>query len=243
MLDGRTIHFHFQFVEPELLGQYPAAECGAPGIALGALSPRLLALCKTPSLAGPHAEIECSYGSTYLLHCAQQDAAALRSLVEASLHELAQIGLDWLPVLSIGAFVIGTEKVQPPTHCAALALLSSPGEAAARITVQAAASIARMWVEAEWLRGRHSREAFEAACEFASDLFASLLLAEFHSRSGHTDAETAHSDRREVVLADFPLTRHLLNFWDRAWYRQAYLSGSAFDYAPTLEALYEGWQA
>ncbi|MBX9659777.1 MAG: hypothetical protein K2X00_14510, partial [Nitrospiraceae bacterium] len=47
----------------------------------------------------------------------------------------------------------------------------------------------------------------------------------------------------ERILADFPLTRHLINYWDRRWNRQAFLSGSVFDYASDLRGLYEDWHA
>ena len=243
MLDGRTIHFHFQFVEPELIARYPAATVGMPGFLEGALSPRRLFEYKSQSFTKqPHTEVECSYGSTYSLLCCQQDLVPLHALVMAALQELAKTGLDWLPVLSIGAFALETDMVQAHAHCAVVALSSSPSEAAARVTAQAAFSLAQMWVEAEWLRGHHSQDAVEAARAFAGDLLASLFLTEFGGRSGHPSYGGLPPDPREEVLADFPLTRHLINFWDRGWNRQAFLSGSAFDHAPTLEALYEGWR-
>src|SRR5262245_53087906 len=47
MLDGRTVHFHFQFVEPVLLRTHAGQTCTEPGLRAGALCP--LRLCEAAS--------------------------------------------------------------------------------------------------------------------------------------------------------------------------------------------------
>lgn len=247
MLDGRTIHFHFQFVEPELLARYPEAECCHPEILKGALSPFLFLLCKQPSFAEMYyKKLEGGYGSEFAVYASSEYADFAIGSIKAALGKLAEVGLDWLPTLSIGAFQVSDcfYDLKEYQNLALIDLTNSHKQAIAEnIITQSAKALAYMWIEAEWLCGKHMKKNYEAAREFSGKTLALLLLTEFRSRTGSDINLSLQIDERENVLADFPLTRHLINFWDPRWCRQAFLSGSDFDYAQSLHALYEGWKA
>ena len=244
MLDGRTIHFHFQFVEPELLESCPEAADDEQGSLAGAFSPRKVARKHLAQTAGmEEAEIRTDGGAAYSLYCLSRNRHALHAVAEVALAELARAGLDWVPQLSIGLFTDMSCPTEDIPHHARLAPDWAPQDAALNVLLQSAHWLASMWVRAEATRGSHDHVLVERAASFATTQLPRLMAAEYCVRVGVSAEEAVQSVLCEDILADFPLTRHLINFWDRKWNRQAFLSGSDFDYAPSLAALYDGWRA
>ncbi|MFN7153724.1 MAG: hypothetical protein ACK4OE_08525 [Acidovorax sp.] len=241
MLDGRTVHFHFQFVEPVLLRSYAGLACTEPGLRAGALCP--LRLCETasPVLTSRRlGQIHIPNERIYALYGSGTPEQAASELAKEALACITAAGMDWLPALSVGGFVLGgcsnyphTIQLEPSMNC---------WQAAVAIVEQAARDLASLWIEAEAIVVSRTSADTDRAKRFAADHMAVLMGAELCSRTVNAmRSPRVDSTLVEEVLADYPLTRHLACYWNRSWNRQMFLRGSAFDYAATLDALYEDW--
>lgn len=244
MLDGRTVHFHVQFVEPELLAKHPEAsapsqETGVPAFSAEKLIKSIVA--KSPAIAC--AMIRTSNGNSYQVYASRVDQTSFVERVRSALAELHRIGLDWLPELAIGAFICTRCELGLVPYTATLDGQLAIEVSAISVVDASARTLADMWLQAEAWCGGQSEDLTDAARLFASEVFSLLMVAEYRHRAGHPNALMQSLDARERILADFPLTRHLINFWDRRWNRQVFLSGSVFDYASDLRGLYEDWRA
>jgi len=241
MLDGRTVHFHFQFIEPVLLRTRSALAFAEPGLRAGALCPLrlceaanpVLTTCRLGQIRTPDERIYGLYGDGTL-----QPAA--HALIDEALACITVAGMDWLPALSVGGFVLDALDHH---LCTVNLNTTMNGQQAAAATVeQAAHALASMWIAAEAIVVPRKAADVDRAKRVAADSMATLMGTELSSRTG--------SDVRyppvgpaliEEALADYPLTRHLACFWNASWNRQMFLRGCEFDYAATLDALYEGW--
>jgi hypothetical protein len=244
MLDGRTIHFHVQFVEPELLAEHPFAREFSEIREIAAFSPAKLVepFFRMPTGIG-RTIVKSVYGSSHHVLAPINDLSSVVQHVRSALAELARVNLDWLPELALGAFADARCNLEPLSYTAFLPPPTAGQVAAVAVIDDSARWLVQMWLQAEARCGGHDADTVDAASLFAGQAFSSLMIAEYRHRSDDLALSKHEEDLREQVLSDFPLTRHLINFWDRRWNRQAFLSGSVFDYASDLPSLYEGWRA
>jgi len=241
MLDGRTVHFHFQFVEPVILSVHTGLACSTPGLREGALCP--LRLCEAASpilMAHRLGHIQTSDERIYGLYGSDATDRTSRALAEDALACISAAGMDWLPALSIGGFVLNAPHRHP--HTVHLERDMNCRQAAAATVEQAARDLVGLWIEAEATVVPRSAAEVDHALHAASDYMAALMSAEFSVRTGSSVRKQPDgSTFVEEALADYPLTRHLTCYWNASWNRQLFLRGSVFDYVTTLGALYEDW--
>ena len=180
------------------------------------------------------------FGGYFLVFGSPNDAILEDSVLVKAFTLLEDAHLDWLPVLSIGAIEFSSYDKKPADYIVRVSLDQTPHQVACTLIAQAAENLARIWlnVEAEHLATSESNR--NVAQTFAAQLLSFLMLEEFEHRCNRNTLKLFELESPEVALADYPLTRHLVTFWNRRWNRQAFLRGSVFDYAPTLSALYKG---
>jgi hypothetical protein len=238
MLDGRTIHFHFQFVEPVLLLRYPGCIYTNPGEPLGALSlPQVVAQQWPEDLRVE--SLTSRFDNSFDLYGVSDRVGDARPRLTAALDLLAAHHLDWLPTIATGAIHVGDKDWSRSEFSVCVRSSADVVEMAYDMLLQSAANLASAWIAAESsCLGYQERLTIEAS-RFASDLFASLMAEELERRRLAGSIALQRGASPEEPLAQFPLTRHLVSFWDRRWNRQAFLRGSIFDYAPSLNALYD----
>ncbi|WP_237885755.1 hypothetical protein [Pseudomonas sp. PGPR40] len=239
MLDGRTIHFHFQFVEPVLGCLYPEARETKDKLRMGSLDLISLATRDEYTSVKCTKKVKGPFNTNFLVDSLLSSKQG-RSRVGRALSYLDDLGLVYLPVMSIGAVALNLRK--DVNYVASLDLEArTVDEDAMQILLAAAGNIAHMWMRSEDAARARCFDEGSDIVQLTKKHYSSLMSQELKSRAGVPFEVMSLNDSESIAasLESYPLTRHLIMYWNRCWNRQAFLSGSAFDHAPTLQELYK----
>lgn len=198
MLDGRTVHFHVQFVEPELLAIYPEASVPSQEFGVPAFSAaKLIESTRAASSGLARATFRTANGTPYHVYSSRANQASFVKRVRSALAELGRFGLDWLPELVIGGFICTRCELGEVPYTATLDDQLGVDMSAISVVDASARALANMWLQAEARCSGQSENVTDAARLFASEVFSLLMVAEYRHRAGQPNAPMQALDARE----------------------------------------------
>ncbi|WP_339413618.1 hypothetical protein [Pseudomonas sp. EA_35y_Pfl2_R5] len=243
MIDGRTIHFYFQYVYPELnheTSKYTLDFEGKPCYSLNMACSELEKHELSASVVSVVENFSFDYPLPLLLIADSDEAITmLRVHLAEALEIIDSVQMLWLVSLATGA--VTTTHIEI-ANCCYVGAISSAQELAKRIMMASAAELRLLWMRAE------AKVQEQSQAIWTSSDFSELILNIFNARlNGDLKSESKWSladfDRYvydlDVRYNAFPLTKHLLCIWTLGWQRSVFLEGSPFDFAATLEELYK----
>lgn len=244
MIDGRTIHFFFQFIEPILQSLYPDAcltvlsELSGQSVG-GAVSPLKLVFAESERQGLDDLAFD---GVTMLrrnhpIEIGMQGPSRSLSRLQQAVDAIDQVGLGFFLDLAVGWIAIGGKPLR--RRCCVFLPNSSSATAGALMTASARCFF-QLWLEAELAAQDNSVKSSEAA-EIAADLFGLCVSSELVRRNPSLVGEDAGGERFDLLqhprgmlrwldrLAKVPLSRELFACWYPGWRRSAMIFGSPFN--------------
>jgi hypothetical protein len=242
MIDGRTIHFHFQYIFPELdkpvssgLLDFDATPCYPLAMARRALATR-----DSPSSIVSEVEMfNFDFPLPLLLIADSKEAMKnLRTKLAEALEIIDSVHMLWLVSLAMGAV---TSQPLDIAHSYSASATSDVHELAQNIVMASAAELRVLWMSAESAAQGKSTEVWHSSdfSELMLKVFDARLEEDFNSINRWSAEEfDQYVHNLDMLYKDFPLTKHLICIWTLGWQRSVFLEGSPFDFAATLEELY-----